>query len=357
MRKLLSIIVLGLLLSGNAYGDVIATAKHKNGSETFKSMPYSDKSYAESIALAKCRTSALGKKDPAGCYVINSKSKSSSSSKSTATEKTSSSSKSTATEDCHNFLEHSANYKENNKYLEFKFKSTSSKTIKIYDWGLLSKSGDYMKKSVYPFYIKPYGVIYKDLNVSDLNLDVSANYQYYCSFESKPKAQKQTYNFKKGNWFTNLDWWEYILITLVALGIIGKIIEANEGNSSKNKKKPVSKSETSSKSSSNNDNLIEDVWKGRKPLGESFWLYYFVINGIISVGAGYLADANDNNIFLIAALISNIWAGVGTWNSSTNYQLQKIKAKQPYGWAYGAKILIVLNFLTIGGQAILLFNL
>ena len=119
----------------------------------------------------------------------------------------------------------------------------------------------------------------------------------------------------------------------------------------------MSKFETSSKNFSNNDNLIEDVWEGRKPLGESFWLYYFVINGIISVGAGYLADANDNNIFLIAALISNIWAGVGTWNSSTNYQLQKIKAKQPYGWAYGAKILIVLNFLTIGGQAILLFNL
>ena len=66
---------------------------------------------------------------------------------------------------------------------------------------------------------------------------------------------------------------------------------------------------------------------------------------------------NDNDIFLIAALLSNIWAGVGTWNSSTNYQLQKIKAKQPYGWAYAAKVLIVLNFLTIAGQTILLFNL
>ena len=82
-----------------------------------------------------------------------------------------------------------------------------------------------------------------------------------------------------------------------------------------------------------------------------------VANGIISFGAGYLADVNDNNIFLIAALVSNVWAGIGTWNSSTNYQLEKIKSGQPYGWAYGAKIMIVLNFLTIAGQAILLFNM
>ena len=93
------------------------------------------------------------------------------------------------------------------------------------------------------------------------------------------------------------------------------------------------------------------------PLGETFWLYYVIINGAISFGAAFFAEMNDNNIFLIAALVSNIWAGVGTWNSSTNYQLQKIKAKQPHGWAYVAKVLIVLNFLTIAGQVILLFNL
>ena len=150
---------------------------------------------------------------------------------------------------------------------------------------------------------------------------------------------------------------------IFALPILGFIIKAYEDT---NKKKPTKTSSVapskvpSAKSSTtlvDSGNLIEDVWEGRKPLGESFWLYYFLINGIISVGAGYLAEANDNNIFLIAALISNIWAGVGTWNSSTNYQVQKIKTKQPYGWAYGAKILIVLNFLTISGQAILLFNL
>ena len=111
---------------------------------------------------------------------------------------------------------------------------------------------------------------------------------------------------------------------------------------------------------SSNSFGIEYTWKKRlkgKSKTSILKLFDMAINGIISFGAGFLAEMNDNNIFLLSALLSNIWAGVGTWNSSTNYQLQKIKAKQPYGWAYGAKIVIVLNFLTMAGQAILLFNM
>ena len=170
-------------------------------------------------------------------------------------------------------------------------------------------------------------------------------------------AQKKKYTpikpLKKESWFK---WW-YILVGIGVLWIIGAIVTEAE----KSQKKEAASKSSSKKSSnvkvSSSGNLIEDVWEGRKSLGESFWLYYFIVNGIISFGAGFLAEMNDNNIFLLSALLSNIWAGVGTWNSSTNYQLQKIKAKQPYGWAYGAKIVIVLNFLTMAGQAILLFNM
>ena len=191
---------------------------------------------------------------------------------------------------------------------------------------------------------------------TNMNYDKVKSWGVTCVKASSGTTYDFSKSTKKGNWFTNLDWWEYVLLALVVLGIIGAISDANEKSSGKSKKKPTSKATTSSKNSPDNENLIEDVWEGRKPLGESFWLYYFLINGAISVGAGYLADANDNNIFLIAALISNVWAGVGTWNSSTNYQLQKIKDKQPYGFAYAAKIMIVLNFITIIGQAILLFG-
>ena len=107
---------------------------------------------------------------------------------------------------------------------------------------------------------------------------------------------------------------------------------------------------------SNVENLIEDVWEGRKPLGESFWLYYALLNGIISFVSAYLSEEYNNNLFLLIALASNIWAGIGTWNSATNYQHEKISINQPYGWAYAAKIMIVLNFLTIAGQSILVLN-
>jgi len=247
---------------------------------------------------------------------------------------------------------------------EFEFKSTSTKTIYITKLRFNTSSGQEMKTSTnksrgYLLRVRPFGLATYKVNTSGLNPDIvkSAKIALWCNYtQPTGTSDYSKYNKKKESGFK---WWYLIF----ALPILGFIIKAYEDT---NKKKPTKTSSVapskvpSAKSSTtlvDSGNLIEDVWEGRKPLGESFWLYYFLINGIISVGAGYLAEANDNNIFLIAALISNIWAGIGTWNSSTNYQLQKIKAKQPYGWAYGAKILIVLNFLTIAGQAILLFNL
>ncbi|MDA9662816.1 hypothetical protein N9T41_03695 [Candidatus Pelagibacter sp.] len=156
---------------------------------------------------------------------------------------------------------------------------------------------------------------------------------------------------------------------LVAYGIFQFVSGVNnEMKINKNREKILAKNqeaevkheeitEVKSSTTSSDDNFIEDVFEGKKPLAETFWLYYVLANGLISFGAGYLADTNDNNIYLIAVLISNIWAGIGTWNSGTNYQLEKIKSGQPYGWAYGAKIMITLNFLTIAAQAILLFSL
>ena len=173
---------------------------------------------------------------------------------------------------------------------------------------------------------------------------------YGCKYE-KPYGKS-----KKKNKESGFKWW-YLIVGYVAFMVIRAVIAETSSKDKTSNTKQEETSEVKSSTSSTDDNFIEDVFEGKKPLGETFWLYYVVANGIISFGAGYLADVNDNNIFLIAALVSNVWAGIGTWNSSTNYQLEKIKSGQPYGWAYGAKIMIVLNFLTIAGQAILLFNM
>ena len=242
---------------------------------------------------------------------------------------------------------------------EFEFKSTSSKTIYITKMQIQTSSGKEMKSSTnktrgYVLSVRPFGLVTYTMNASGLNPDVlkGAKVAYWCNYTQPTGTfDYSKYNKKKESWFK---WW-YILVGLGILMAIGAIIEQAKKKEASTKSSKTKSTTTNVSSSS--DNLVEKVWNGLLPLGETFWLYYVVINGAISFGAGFLAEMNDNNIFLIAALVSNIWAGVGTWNSSTNYQLQKIKAKQPYGWSYAAKILIVLNFITITGQAILLFNL
>ena len=187
-------------------------------------------------------------------------------------------------------------------------------------------------------YVKPYSGK-RTLITSNLPTDDEFCFYAYASFNESTSSTSTFKKKKKKE--SGFKWW-YLFFIPVGLAIIGAIFGEN---------KQGSKSKIAS-----GENFIVDVWEGKKSLGESFWLYFVVINGVISFGSGYFAEINDNNIFLVAALASNIWAGVGTWNSSTNYQLTKIKKKKPHGWAYAAKVVIVLNFLSLGGQLILLFN-
>ena len=91
------------------------------------------------------------------------------------------------------------------------------------------------------------------------------------------------------------------------------------------------------------------------------WIKYSLLLGLIN---GVL---NSSDIFQSIrvfnpnseeiALISNIVTMVGVWNSSTNYQLSKIKKKQPYGWAYAAKVSVVLNGLSILAQGAIILGI
>ena len=135
--------------------------------------------------------------------------------------------------------------------------------------------------------------------------------------------------------------------------VLGWILTLFEDNK-KNKRRTNEKSTAVNNSSTGN--LIEDLWEGKKPLGETFWLYFILINFIISFGSGFFSELYDNNLFVIPGGISNIFTMVAVWNSSTNYQLLKIKQKKPYGWAYAAKVIVVLNGLAFISQVVLLFE-
>ena len=200
--------------------------------------------------------------------------------------------------------------------------------------------------------IRPYGFNSYRMHTHGLNPDLlnSSKSFYWCTYtERKGTFDASKYVKKKKS--GGFKWW-YILVGIGILWIIGAIglqVE-KKGHSNKSTK-------TSSTKSTSSGSLIEDVWKGKRSLGETFWLCFIVINGIISFGSGYLAESNDNNIFLLAAIAANIWAGVGVWNSSTNYQAVKLKLKQSYGWAYAAKIAIVLNFLLLTSQVVVFLGI
>jgi len=265
---------------------------------------------------------------------------------SSSSKKTTSSSSST----CKNDLKWSWYINDKKTAAVFNFKNNGLKSIKITSRTIYDLDGDVIQSNTANnVYLAPGQE--RGLFLFSDSIRYAEKGSYGCIYDKPYGKSKKTKQKKSG-----FKWW-YLLVAAIAFHVIRAIMAEISSKDKPSNVKQEEIIEVKSSATSSDDNFIEDVFEGKKPLAETFWLYYVLANGLISFGAGYLADSNDNNIYLIAALVSNIWAGIGTWNSSTNYQVEKIKSGQPYGWAYGAKIMIVLNFITIVGQAILLFSL
>ncbi|MDC0628719.1 hypothetical protein OAP04_04015 [Pelagibacteraceae bacterium] len=252
------------------------------------------------------------------------------------------------------------NWSHDNYTANFEFKSRSNKTIYITKMTINTSDGGVMKTitryqnkgggtSRFVESISAYGADSFKTSIANLNTDLIANASWWCNYnlpESETKLDFSKFNKKKNkSWFK---WW-YIPIAIVIIGFISSALDTSK--TSRN-----TKTRKTSSSLAEGENFIFDVFEGKKPLGQTFWLAFILVNIIVSFISALLAENYDNNFLLIGAAASNIWAGVGTWNSATNYQLENIKKKQPYGWAYGAKILVVLNFIIFSGQLILLIN-
>ena len=126
--------------------------------------------------------------------------------------------KASAEESCYDFIKETVQYNTSNTVLQFDFKNTSRKTIKIYSWGLLRKDGSTLKKGSYPVYLKSKDSAISQLRVNDLNLNVAGNYEYYCKFEKEPKVKKKKYKSNKSK--SGFEWW-YLLFIPAVVGLIG----------------------------------------------------------------------------------------------------------------------------------------
>ncbi len=253
-------------------------------------------------------------------------------------------SKSKNSDSCYKLSKHTWSISGN--YAEFKFTSNSSKTININKIIIETKNLQTVLNETVSLRLKPFGIGSTRVYIGDRNREALHYGNYRCSYASGSKSISPITSSKKDT-SGGFKWW-YIVVALIAVMFFGGLLE-NMNKKGSRTKIVKSRNEYSA-------NLISDVWEGKKSLPQTFWLYYFVVNGIISVVSGLLVAGSGSNIFLLIAVVSNIWASVGTWNSATNYQLNKINLKQPYGWAYGAKALVVLNFLTLAGQSILILN-
>lgn len=241
----------------------------------------------------------------------------------------------------------------------FDFVSSSNKHFLITELLLYTPNGDVIKSRKVNFHIKPYGkasstkgygMSFKDIN-ADLVDTGSARCREITEKEAIERKKKNSLDFSAINKKKNKSWfkWWYIPIIIVIIGFVSSALDSSNTSSK-------TKTRKSTSPLAEGENFIFDVFEGKKPLGQTFWLAFILVNIIVTFISGLLAENYDNNFLLIGAAASNIWAGVGTWNSATNYQLEKIKKKQPYGWAYGAKILVVLNFIIFGGQLIVLIT-
>lgn len=88
---------------------------------------------------------------------------------------------------------------------------------------------------------------------------------------------------------------------------------------------------------------------GREELATAFWLYVFAGNLVVGIIAGFLSVGIGS--FMIIILIPYlIFSTVGLWKCADNYTVLKQKMKEPYGWALGAKIYVVINLLYLPVQ-------
>ena len=245
-------------------------------------------------------------------------------------------------------------YQRNLTYV-FSFSNPTKNTIEVTKIAIKAKDGNTVYSADHNLIIDPY-TKYQQIGVklrNNFTKEVVENGYYSCRYVkagTKSKKEFKPKSKKSDNWFK---WW-YLLFIIPALAVINGIV--GEFKSKSNKQKKTQEKILRSSKKEHPGNLIEDLWEGKKPLGETFWLYFILINFIISFGSGFFSELYDNNLFVIPGAISNIFTMVAVWNSSTNYQLLKIKQKKPYGWAYAAKVIVVLNGLAFISQVVLLFE-
>ena len=343
MKKLLAIIVLGLLFSGNAYADYYAIAKHKNYKERFwQSSSQSSEQKAKNIALNMCQTMTVtgGYKD--GCYIdkVNfTTAKVKGGVKGGQPVKTFQY-KGPETS-CHDDIDTSWRYSNDKTSIIWTRKNKTKNSIIITGQGLWAKNNKtVMIKTTKEILVKPFEVKTSQIYLGNLNLDVAGSAFSSCKYGSVVKASSNS-NYNKSKSDEGMKWWYWVLL-LIALMVLGVIVDGSSKKDVKKKVTSVNKVQVSN----------QNFWDGNQSLAITFWGYFIGGNAVINVLTLILASSSFAIIIILALVIWNVAAIIGVFKSADIYKAEKIKQGKDYIWANVAKIGSVLLILSAIGNAL-----
>jgi hypothetical protein len=251
---------------------------------------------------------------------------------------------------CYKMLEWS--WKIPNNFAEFSFTNKGEGNIRIDSIKIQTEDGrQVLEESVF-INLKPFGIDSVDVFIGDRNKEMLAKAGFTCAFisETIPKGIKL---------YSDKTFFEKNSLIILAIGlalillffrpIISGVDDFMKGL---NDSSTQSSTTISSKTTTSSTNLIELVWNGSLPLGQTFWFYYVIANLLVGFATGFLIVKYGSLWFFLIPVVTTIWAGVGTWKSATNYELKRIKSRLPTGWAFGAKAVVVFGFINLAGQLV-----
>ena len=203
-------------------------------------------------------------------------------------------------------------------------------------------------------------------SLATLNLDVVKTASYSCKFgkqsdETFKKNVEKDVGVKL-NWDNDkkksfeFGWFGpfagFFIIFAIVIGAFlyfMKYIKVSDNKSNIQNKNTKTKYSKNRNVNHISPNLITLVWNGQETMSKTFWIYCILTVAIISFVSG-LAMASFGVIVFLIPVIVIIWSNTGLWRSSTIYQNQKLKSGQTYGWATAAKVYVVLNYITTLSQ-------
>ncbi len=109
--------------------------------------------------------------------------------------------------------------------------------------------------------------------------------------------------------------------------------------------------------------FIKTLIMGNYSLPMTYWIFYFVIGGILTAAWSTLAElpnpaGSTNVIMFVLFIISMAYLPVcmiGTWRSAGKYILEKQKAKKTVAWGGLAKFVTVLGWIQYAAVWIIFF--